>query len=175
MFQKGSFAYFEDKNYQAIELPYMDNELSMLVVLPKAVDGLPAVEKETNIYRTISLRVKKDIQLFLPKFKIEASFQLKQTLAKLGAAIIFSNDADFTGIASDGLQVDDVIHKAVVDVNEEGTEAAAATAVIMEAAGIPMPQEAIKMFKADHPFVFVLQDIATGNILFIGRVSDPTK
>ena len=123
----------------------------------------------------MSLTGRVPIRVFLPKFKMTSRFSLKETLSKMGMPLAFDvgGSADFSGISSRGdLFLSDVVHKAFVEVNEEGTEAAAATGVMVAATAMaPRPIE----FRADHPFVFLIKDNKTDSILFIGRVTDPTK
>jgi len=114
------------------------------------------------------------IDLYLPKFKFEEKYKLKKNLIEMGMPTAFGGGADFSGISDDaaGLYIDEVIHQSFVEVNEEGTEAAAATAVVMrELSGGPsnVPVE----FKADHPFIFIIEHEETGQILFMGKVEDP--
>jgi serpin B len=105
----------------------------------------------------------------LPKFKLESSFGLGRTLAGMGMPLAFSAKADFSGMdGSRDLYIGEVIHKAFVEVNEQGTEAAAATAVVMRALSMP------SQFIADHPFLFLIRENTTGTILFIGRITDPS-
>src|SRR5262249_14828070 len=112
----------------------------------------------------------------LPKFKMTAQFKLRDVLRTLGMPTAFSKAADFTGISitPPGLVIDDVIHKAYVDVHEKGTEAAAATAVVMERLSAPVSGPKA-VFRADHPFVFMIRDNQTGSILFMGRVANPNS
>lgn len=179
MNQEHKFGYAEFQSLQVLELPYIGNDLSMLVFLPKKKDGLGQLEKQLTVDKlkrwTAALGQRK-VKVFLPKFKMTSQFRLDETLADMGMGDAFdSSRADFSGM--DGrpnwLFIGAVIHKAFVDVNEEGTEAAAATAVVMRikmAAPVPVPT-----FRADHPFLFLIRENATGSILFLGRVVDPTQ
>jgi serpin B len=117
------------------------------------------------------------VNLFLPKFKLESQFELNDVLASMGMPDAFDpRTADFSGISSEpGLFISHVIHKAYVDVNEEGTEAAAATAVGVAVPGCIIAPPPPMTFRADHPFVFLIRDQATGAILFLGRVTDPSQ
>ena len=160
-------------------LPYVSNELSMVILLPKTADGLPALEQRLNTANLAqwlsaveaSPRVKTD--LFLPKFKLNCRLLLAGTLSGLGMPAAFSAGADFSGIsARPALQISDVVHQAFVDVNEEGTEAAAATGVIMKMTAVQMRTP---VFRVDHPFLFLIRENRTGTILFLGRVMDPSK
>jgi len=170
---KVKFNYTETQDLQIIELPYKGNELSMLVILPKE-GNLTQVENDLSPEKIIELKGKlheTKIPVYLPKFKFETKYLMADDLAKMGMPTAFSpGEADFSGMTGNkDLFISTVIHQAFVEVNEEGTEAAAATAVVMMMAA--MPQE----FRADHPFIFIIQQKATGNIIFMGRVSDPTK
>ncbi|OGR17451.1 MAG: hypothetical protein A2X81_02150 [Desulfobacterales bacterium GWB2_56_26] len=160
-----------------LELPYVGGGLAMIVLLPKEIDGVRKVESELsadNLARWLGALSQREVQVFLPKFKTTSRFSLNDTLSTMGMIDAFSEArADFSGM--DGrpgwLYIGAVIHQAFVEVNEEGTEAAAATAVVMrtQAIGAPPPT-----FRADHPFVFLIQEKQTGSILFAGRVTDPS-
>ncbi len=113
---------------------------------------------------------KTEVQVALPKFKVTAEFSLKKVLSEMGMPTAFTRSADFTGIATkEGLLIADVVHKAFVDVNEEGTEAAAATGVIVKAKS----EKIIPEFRADHPFLFLIRDTRSDSILFMGRLAEP--
>jgi len=147
----------------------------MVVLLPKAKNGLSALEKtitQANLDEWIAALRRQDVVVFLPKFKMTSQFDLSATLGAMGMPLAFSNAADFSGMTgARDLMISNVIHKAFVDVNEEGTEAAAATAVVMRlTAAAPTP---VPTFRADHPFLFLIRDRRSGSILFIGRVANP--
>jgi serpin B len=162
-------------------LPYEVKELSMVVLLPKQVDGLAAIEKSLGaaaLAEWLGKMRRTEVVLTLPKFKTTAAFELNQTLAAMGMADAFSQTvADFSGMtAEERLFISKVIHKAFVDVGEEGTEAAAATAVAVAPMAMPMPApEPLVQFRADHPFIYIIRHEPTGAILFMGRLADPTK
>jgi serpin B len=146
-------------------------------VLPNKKDGLPAVEKrlaEGALPEWLKGLKAERVQVTLPRFKMGASFELAETLKRLDMPLPFTfPGADFSGM--DGtklLYIGAVIHQAVIAVDEKGTEAAAATAVLMKAGGMPS-QPAV--FRADHPFVFLIRDRETNSVLFMGRLADPTK
>jgi serpin B len=167
----------EDAAVQVIELPYLPAqgaELAMVLVLPKQKDGLAAVESGLTAERFdgwIGTMSSTFVDISLPKFRIETAVRLREPLSKVGLSDLFEKP-DLTGISSEeGLHVDEVIHKTYIDVDEEGTEAAAATAIMMEGAG--MPPEPVA-FNADHPFLYAIREKKTGAILFIGRVADPS-
>jgi serpin B len=176
MHQQNDFRYTAADGVQVVQLPYVGYEISMVVLLPAKRDGLPALEKKLsaeNVNRWIGSLGKREVKLALPKFKLTSQFQLSSVLKSLGMTTAFSDQADFSRMSTgERLRISEVLHKAFVDVNEQGTEAAAATAVLIEATGAPVPQEPVE-FRADHPFVFLLRDNRTGAVLFLGRVVDP--
>jgi serpin B len=175
MHQVGEFSYFDAGNFTALEIPYQGDALSMVILLPKSVDGLAELERSLSLewlHKLASKRV--DIQL--PRFTLEKFVAMDKVLPAMGMRDAFvPKQADFSGM--DGrreLYITAVIHKAFVDVNEEGTEAAAATAVV---AGVrsaaktrPVP---VVPFLVDHPFVFLIHDKRSESILFLGRVTNP--
>ena len=175
MYQKGQFGYWADKDLQVLEMPYVGKQLSMVVLVPTRIDGLPQLEKKLNVEnlkKWTSLLREQKVDTWLPKFKLECDFRLDKALQTMGMVDAFTDNADFSGMdGTDWLYISAVLHKAFVDVNEEGTEAAAATAVVMELKCARMDPQ----FRADHPFVFLIQENQTGSILFIGRMTDPTK
>lgn len=169
------FRYAQGEGYAAIELPYDKRELSMLVVLP-AAGQWSSVENSLDAARVAAI-VKslesRRVALSMPKFKFEASFLLAEALQGMGMRDAFAfGPADFSGMdGTRNLYIGQVIHKAFVAVDEAGTEAAAATAVIMAAGALP--QQGPIVLRIDHPFVFLIRDNATGAILFLGRVLNP--
>lgn len=183
MYKGGSYYYLKGPSFQALLMPYEKDEISMLVLLPDAVDGLPALERSLsadNLAKwTSSLSYEDRVIVSLPRFKITQQFELSSTLESMGLKTAFASSADFSGMTGDkSLDISAAIHKAYIDVDENGTEAAAATAVVMEMATAmqsrtPPPPPII--FTADHPFLFLIQDNASGAILFMGRVTDPRQ
>jgi serpin B len=165
---------------QLLELPYgKTGSLSMLILLPKAIDGLGALEKlltSENLQTWSAGLQTRLVKVDLPKFKTTSQFSLGDVLESIGMSLAFSDKADFSGMSTEEqLFISDVIHKAFVDVNEEGTEAAAATAIAMRAAAMrPRPEEPVE-FRADHPFVFLIRDNRTQSILFLGRMVNPKE
>lgn len=175
MSQKAKFGYAETDSYQLLEMSYKSN-LSFVAVLPRKADGLPALEQE--IARKgfeFAVPHQQEVQVFLPRFKLEYSFSVRDMLIAMGMPLAFSDKADFSGIStgSNALKIDDVIHKAFCEVNEEGTEAAAATAVTMVKLAAFTPRTGSKIFRADHPFLFFIRENGVGHNLFAGRVEDP--
>jgi serpin B len=172
--------YFNGGTFQTVDIPYKSGELSMIVLLPNDEGGLPALEKSftsANAKQWLSqLRPGSKIVLTLPKFKMTQQFQLGGTLSAMGMSTAFARGAaDFSGMTGKrDLWISAAIHKAYIDVNEEGTEAAAATGIVMRSMIAARPEPPI-VFRADHPFLFLIRDNHSGAILFIGRVNDPTK
>lgn len=181
--------YMHGGGYQAVDLPYRGGDMSMLVLLPDRKDGLRDLEKSLTV-RTlddcVEKMVSREVKLLLPRFKSTwGTVNLREQLDRLGMSIAFTRfKADFSGINGyeppheDSLFISDVFHKAIVEVNEEGTEAAATTAVRMPMVAMSLrhrkpPQ--IPTFRADHPFLFAIRDRRTGAIVFLGRIVDPTR
>jgi serpin B len=172
------FAHHDGGTFQMLELPYVGKELSMLVLLPKKADGLAELEQALTAEQLAKWHGKlsvADVQVWLPKFKTASAFELKKVLTAMGMERPFQpTGADFSGMTSNKpLFISEVVHKTMVDVNEEGTEAAGATAAVMSFGGVP-PQQPVT-FRADHPFLFLVRDNRSGSVLFVGRVADPTK
>ena len=180
MYRAGDYNYFDGGAFQALELPYQTGELSMVVFLPREYDGLAALEKSftaANAQKWLAqLRSADKVHVTLPKFKITDQFGLKEALTALGMKQAFQNSAaDFSGMTGGrDLFISAAVHKAYINVDEKGTEAAAATGIIMGATA--MRNEAPPLtFTADHPFLFLIRDNKSGGILFMGRMVDPTK
>jgi len=174
MKQTESFSYAAGDGYQAVELPYNGRELSMVILLPRA-GQFEAFEDSLDTQRVDAILKqleRRQIALTMPKFEFKSSFSLKEALAAMGMPVAFSGSADFSGMTGNrDLFIADVIHKAFVSVDEAGTEAAAATAVVMPMA---MPPEEPVEVTVDRPFVFLIHDIETGAILFVGRMVAPS-
>jgi len=161
---------------QALELPYAGDSLSMIVLLPRSIDGLGAIE-DTLAADTLTARLdairKREVRVSLPKFTMTSQFELAQTLGSMGMPEAFSGAADFSGMTGGrDLFISAVVHKAFVDVNEEGTEAAAATGVAMRLTAAPVSPP---VFRADHPFIFLIRHNPSGSILFLGRLTRPAE
>ena len=174
MKQTESFGFAKGAGYQAIELPYDGNELSMVILLPE--DGqFKAFEEDLQTQQVSdiinSLRGSR-VDLTMPRFEFDSEFSLKDTLAKMGMPVAFTDSADFSGMTGKReLSISNVIHKAFVSVDETGTEAAAATAVIVGVTSAPV--EPPVELTIDRPFIFLIRDIETGAIIFVGRVLNP--
>jgi serpin B len=180
MRQVAQFAYASTDALQIVELPYQGEHLALDLVLPKQRDGLDALEQALDadgFAKLVGALRPTMVELTVPKFKLEmpSSLALKEALVELGMTLPFTGGADFTGISKTikPLFIDDVFHKTFVAVDEKGTEAAAATAVVMRTESAMIEPEGVA-FLADHPFLFVLRDTRSGAVLFIGHVADPS-
>lgn len=172
MYQNGRFRFAEMDGVKLLEMPYVGGDLSMIVVLPKAgMEELGQALDPNRLNEWLSKATEQEVNVFLPKFKFEAEYQLKDLLAGMGMVDAFAlPPADFSGISGyKDLYITKVIHKAIIEVNEEGSEAAAATAVVVGTKSFIVKTE----FKADRPFLFLIRHNATGSILFLGRVMNP--
>ncbi len=177
MAQTGSFRYHDGESFQALELPYKQNARAMIVLLPRTPAGLAELEAsldEANLTKWLGAMAAKRVRVELPRFKLTQSFEVSETLSALGMTDAFQpSKADFSGMTGHRDHfLSAVIHKAFVDVNEAGTEAAAATAVVMTRSSVIVAPDPIA-FRADHPFVVLIRDQKTGSILFLGRLTDP--
>jgi serpin B len=177
MHQTAYFGYAENDALQLLQLPYKGGRLAMVVLLPRKDDGLTHLEKilqPETLHQVLSGMKYRNVRVALPKFKIETpTIELNHPLEKLGIRQAFTGEADFSGMSvEDKLFISGVYHKAFVDVNEEGTEAAAATGVVMARSAAPPPTPP-PIFRADHPFVFFIRDVPNDTILFLGRVVRP--
>ena len=176
MTQTQQFGYYENNKFQMLGLPYVGGNLSMILLLSQKVDGLAELEKTltvANLQRWIARLFEMEVEVILPKFQLNSQFRLDETLKSLGMVDAFDpRSANFAGMDGNKawLYIGAVVHQAFVNVDEEGTEAAAATAVVMKARSAPPP---IPTFRADHPFIFLIRDNDTGSILLIGRVAHP--
>jgi serpin B len=175
MSQKRRFRYFDTDLFQLLELPYIGNQLVMDILLPRTKTGIKELEEILDLDQVnawLSSLVFMEVDVFIPRFKLMTKFDLSKILEHMGIVDAFSStNADFKGMTKEReLKIDKVIHQAYVDVNEIGTEAAAATGVEMAVLGPPL---AIPEFRADHPFIFLIRDTQTNSILFLGRVMDP--
>lgn len=173
MYQRANMRYWENHLLQALEMSYQGDEVSALFLLPRQRHALESLERalSTELLEQIQANLsEREVEVRLPRFKIEAEYELARPLTALGMQEAFGVRADFSRMTSaEDLFISAVMHKAFVEVNEEGTEAAAATGVIMRAlAMVEYPR-----FTADQPFLMLIQDKQVGTILFIGRVVAP--
>jgi serpin B len=172
MHASGELPYAAGSGWQAVELPYVGGKLSMLVIVP---DDLAAFEKTLDGVRLsdiVSALAPRQVNVAMPKFGTETKVELGPVLAALGMPTAFTDAADFSGITKEEpLLISAVIHQANIDVDENGTEAAAATAVVVRAASAPLDPVALTV---DHPFLFALRDTESGAVLFLGRITEPS-
>ncbi len=175
--------YVDVGEFEVLSIPYAgdaQHHLSMVVALPKAGKKLDVVEASldaTSVSKWVAAEHAARVNLTLPRFKTTGKFELEGTLGQMGMPDAFTPKADFSGIAQKGaepLEISAVVHKAYVDVNEEGTEAAAATGVAMRTTAAMVEPKTVD-FKVDHPFLFFIRDDSSGTVLFTGRIEDPTK
>jgi serpin B len=182
MHRTDGYRYYDGGTFQALELPYAGDEIAMVVLLPKEKEGLASLEQlfASGVAGDWIQKLEPvdKVILTLPRFTMTQQFELSGTLSAMGMAQALSNGADFSGMTGKpDFTISAAIHKAYIDVNEQGTEAAAATAIVMRAtaARMPFPEPPPIVFRADHPFLFILLDTRSGGMLFLGRVADPTK
>lgn len=178
MNSRSSLAFSENDRYKMVRLPYQGDAQSMIIVLPHRDQDLPEVEAtfDAAALRTAFHMPQADeVVLSLPKFKMTLPLSLRDHLEAMGMTEAFTPRANFSRMSPDNdLRISDVIHKAFVEIDEVGTEAAAATAVVMEHLSSAMPQQRpTKLFIADHPFLFYIVDDRTQSILFMGRMAQP--
>ncbi len=178
MYLEGDFAYAEVPGYQLLEMPYAEKDLAMLFVLPDEIDNQKKVLSQSVYSKWRDALQVQEVKAYIPKFKVEHTLEgLAGTLSDLGIKDAFDAGlADFTGIREPGiadLYIMDVVHKAFVEVNEEGTEAAAATGVIMATKAAPV--KPIPVFRADRPFLYLIVHRPSGTVLFLGKLQEPSK
>ena len=178
MAQKSRFRLAEVEGAQVLELPYEGGAVSMVVILPGARAGLPGVEAKLasgleGWLDRVDRERPAEVEVFLPRFRIDLALSLKDVLRRLGMPLAFDQGrADFSGMTGrPDLCIGAVVHKAFVEVDEQGTTAAAATAVVMRERSVPRPPP---VFRADHPFLFLIRDQRTGSVLFLGRLAAPS-
>uniref|UniRef100_A0A5F5PQX4 Serpin family B member 11 n=1 Tax=Equus caballus TaxID=9796 RepID=A0A5F5PQX4_HORSE len=178
MYQTGTFklAFIKEPQIQVLELPYVNNKLSMIILLPVGTANLEQIEKQLNVktfyeWTSSSNMMEREVEVHIPRFKLEIKYELNSLLKSLGMTDIFNQiKADLSGISpAKGLYLSKVIHKSYVDVNEEGTEAAAATGDSFIVKRLPIRAK----FVANHPFLFFIRHIQTNTILFCGKLASP--
>jgi serpin B len=171
---KDTFMYYEDETAQYLSMPYGGKAFSMTVMLPvegKSTDSLLVGFDATKWQNIQTGMTGREVQVFMPRLKVENKFMLKETLEDMGMPVAFTPMANFSGISDSPVMISDVIHKTYVTVDEEGTEAAAVTAVQFEYTSIPE----YKLFNVNRPFVFIISEKSTGVILFAGKIGNPAK
>ena len=168
-------AHYSDDLLSAVEIPYENDEASLIVILPKdknqKLSGLVDMMYFNKIYRMLK---QKKVELHLPKFKLESEYELSSYLKELGLKSAFGSSADFSGITGKKeIHISNILHKAVVELDESGTEASAATAVITSRSASVGTHTRPILFKANHPFIFLIREKSTGTILFMGNLVKP--
>lgn len=177
MYQKGDFRILREKDFQALSMPYKGENMSMVVFLPKDKHGLAALESQFTIQNLkewldkLDRQMAQKVKLYVPKFKLETKYDLLSPFQKMGMKDAFEQAADFSGMGwkKGDLWISQIKHRAFVEVNEEGTEAAGATAVEMQTKSM----DQTPVFRADHPFAFIIRDNQNNSILFMGRMVNP--
>jgi serpin B len=174
-------AYSAGPGYRAVELPYSGGTMSMTIIVPDDMAAFVAGLSQTRLAALTGAETEYDVDFTLPKFSVDTRVELADTLIAMGMPTVFSDGADLSGMAApgpldpDGLKIDKVIHQANIDVVEDGTTAAAVTVVVGAAAGAaPAPPPHVQ-FHVDKPFLYLIRDSASGAVLFMGRVDDPSK
>jgi len=176
MHRVGDYSFFKAKEFSLLELPYRGNDMALIILLPRDPDAFREVESgldAENLENWLKQSRRCTVSVWLPRFRIGSDIELADTLGAMGMPLAFSGQADFSGMTGEkGLAIGAVVHKAFVDINEEGSEAAASTGVEMNLTALP-PAGPAEEFRADHPFVFLIRDKGAGTILFMGRLADP--
>ena len=173
MSQSSSLSYAEGPGWRAVELPYVGGSLALTLIVPDDLHAFEAGLTPQMLTQLTTALQRRAVQLTLPKFTVETSTRLAAALKALGMPLAFTDQADFSGITTEArLYISDVIHQANIGVDEKGTEASAATALVMGDMGAPGGERVT--LRVDRPFLFALRDLATGAILFLGRVTDPS-
>ena len=181
MGQTDDFKYTGNNDFQALELPYKRHELSMVILLPRRFDDCGQLENRLTpalLSSALAQMQTQTVEVYCPRFTLESSFDLKEILSKMGMSDAFIQPkADFSGLDGiRGLFISGVFHKAWGEINEAGTEAAAATAQLIALGCDEGPPPAPPpVFRADHPFIFLIRDTDSGSLLFVGRLADPSK
>lgn len=178
MHQSGNFDYMQSDGFQVLQLPYADGRMAMDILLPgqNGLAGLGSNQLPADLNTWLAGLTFQDVAISLPKFQLTTGFDLIPALQALGMTDAFSNAADFSGITDAlNLKIDTVVQKAFINVDEGGTEAAAATGIAMEPACIVVDPTPPIVFDADHPFLFLIRDTQSGTVLFMGQVENPTQ
>ncbi len=174
------FGFFDAGSFKLLELDYEGGALSMLLLLPNKMDGLAAIESRLDadlLAKSIAALKPSHVRIHIPKFKVEARYPLKPALSEMGMPLAFAPAADFSGMTvGEPVMIGQVIHQSFVNVDEEGTEAAAATAVVSElGAMLDFGEPQWVSFRADHPFLFMIRHVRSGSVLFMGRIANPAS
>lgn len=172
MYSSWETPYAAGEGWQAVDVPYVGGKLSMLVIVPGDLAAFEGTLDDAALAGIVAGLAPRSVQLGLPKFGTESQVELGDVLGALGMPTAFTDAADFSGISTQTpLQISAVVHQANIDVDENGTEAAAATAVVMRESAAPADTVTLTV---DRPFLFALRDLETGAVLFLGRIADPS-
>lgn len=172
---KDDLKYWSCNGIQMVELPYAGHKLSMIIILPDNIESKDNLQYDV-IKTWDNENQVRQVQLFLPKFKVESGFNLNDVLSKMGMPDAFDDNSDFSGMnGKRDLYISAILHKAFVDVSEEGTEAAAATAVAVGFRSMAPEKPKPVTMRVDHPFTFVIRHNESGSIIFMGKVNNPIK
>ncbi len=178
MYMKDIFNYFENDQMQVLEMEYEGSDFSMVAVLPSKNSSIQQLLDNTqgeDFWQIIEKMELQEAEVLFPSFKTRSRFDLEDVLSAMGMPLAFSNKADFSAMTRENdLKIDKVIHEAYIDVNEEGTEAAASTAVVMIRKTSAIDQEPVKVFRADRPFIYFIKENKSNSVLFLGKVTDPS-
>lgn len=178
MHQTSSFGYYAGGNFTALSKNYTGGNQSMVILLPNQTTGLASFEQSLtadNLTTWLSQMQTQQVAVSLPSFQAQQTLNLGNELSSMGMPLAFTGEADFSGIAPQPLNISQVLQKVAVNVSEEGTKAAAATAITISICGFSPPLSPPIEFNADHPFVYLIRDNSTGAILFMGQEGDPTQ
>ena len=180
MKQKDHFFHFTTDWGQGLEMRYIGGKYSMVVLLPNQRNGLVDLEKQLNhqsLENWVSTLQNKEVEVFFPKFELDCNLSLDNFLSDLGMPLAFNNDADFSGITKNHrkIKLRKAIQKSFIKVDEEGTEAVTLTMTYGVPGGITRQKAPPPIFRADHPFIFIIRERTTSSILFIGRVTNPSN
>jgi len=174
MHQTDTFAYRADENAQYLDMPYGNKAFSMTVILPNYQKTTAGILNELTVDKwnaTLQNLTNQEVEIYLPRFKSENKFELKPVLQKMGMNLAFTENADFSNISDIGLLISRIIHSTFVEVNEEGTEAAAVTIVEMSTTSMPVRP----VFRVNRPFIYIIREQSTGVILFVGKMGSVEK
>ena len=166
------FGYGSGNGWKAVQLPYVGGKLAMLVIVPDDLAAFEATLDQPALAQITGALETRTVNLALPRFATRSQLSLGDLLSALGMPTAFTDHADFSGITTEEpLLISAVVHQADIDVDEQGTEASAATAVMMRAASLPLD---VVDLTVDRPFLFALRDLETGAVVFLGRIADPS-
>jgi serpin B len=174
MIRRGEYAYFDGNTFKSLKLPYAGENFSMIIILPDSNVALPEFKKtfSSEVFESaLENMTYRDVQVMIPRFRTETQSNLEHIFARMGMPEAFTQNADFSGMTGRrDLKIDKIVHQAAIEVGEQGTEAAAATAVVMVQKSLPVfDDEPPLLFKTDRPFLFFIIENTTGSILFAGR------